>query len=63
MTQEQIKAAADAIHDRMLELRGKIDIERAKLGVVQSRCKHPGQYATSCMGDPGIYCPDCGWAR
>lgn len=55
-----IKDDADAIRARIRELRGEIRIEEARLGVVRARCSHPHIYETSCMGDLGTHCPDCG---
>lgn len=35
----------------------------AQLEGIQMQCKHPNGFETSCMGDPGYYCPDCGYSR
>ena len=35
----------------------------ARLNSLQVLCKHPGIYSTSCMGDRGHYCPDCGYSN
>lgn len=57
-----IRSEAEAICDRIRDLRGEIDIEIARLRVVQARCKHPNKYQYSAMGELGLKCPDCGWA-
>jgi len=57
-----IKEDADAIRDRIRDLRGEIEVETARLRVVQARCRHPDKFEYSAMGDLGWKCPDCGWA-
>lgn len=62
------------IRRRYQEAKGQI--EKAKLeyelavggprGVVDALtriCTHPAEYQTSCMGDLGWACPDCGMSR
>lgn len=63
MTQDEIKAQRQVHRDRILDLQGEINVERARIGVLVAKCKHPKGYATSCMGDSGWSCPDCGYAR
>ena len=63
MTQQQIKSEYQAIRERMRVLEQELDAERARIKVNQAYCRHPNGYPTSCMGDSGYHCPDCGHSR
>ena len=58
-----IKTDAEAIRDRIRELQGEVEVERARLRVVQARCRHPNKFKYSVQGDMGEKCPECGWAN
>lgn len=53
--------------DAQLRVRNKASSEiqgcNARLRFYQLRCDHPQGYQTSCMGDLGFYCPECGYSR
>jgi hypothetical protein len=67
MTQDEIKAEhtrrMDAISLLNAEHEGAVGIQRAHLRRIQLLCSHPDKYETSCMGESGMRCPDCGWSR
>jgi tRNA(Ile2) C34 agmatinyltransferase TiaS len=67
MTQEERRAVYE---QRIANIRylnatheGAVGIERAHIKALQLGCKHPAGYRTSSMGDPGYFCPDCGYTR
>lgn len=66
MTQDEIKAGTERHAARIeairAEMNGLIEIQRGWLRYYQGFCKHPNIYATSCMGDSGTHCPDCGYS-
>lgn len=61
MSQVEIIAARMSIDERWAELRIMQDDLREEQQALIRRCKHPGKYPYSAMGDPGTKCPDCGW--
>lgn len=61
MTPDEIKREYETRMERIEELRGDIEIERAYLNVLKKRCKHPNSYTYSAMGELGQKCPDCGY--
>lgn len=63
MSPDEIKTEYVERKDKISELRGAIEVERAYIKVLQMRCKHPDRYATSFMGESGSHCPDCGDSR
>ena len=70
MKQDAIIKAAELIQEDIDEKRavvimaqGEVKATYARLEAIQSLCKHPDGYATSCMGDSGYYCPDCKYSR
>lgn len=60
MTQKQIRRAAMDAKDEIKRCRGEVEVAIAKWRVVIAQCSHPDTYKTSCMGDSGTHCPDCG---
>jgi hypothetical protein len=67
LTPEEIRARLVPLHaelevarDKLAEAQGGVDLVRTKIRSVQSRCSHPRRFTTSCMGDTGWHCPDCG---
>lgn len=60
-----IKAAYEHHRDAIDELNavheGQVGIHMAHIKAGQRRCSHPSKYETSCMGERGVRCPDCGW--
>jgi len=55
-----LKAELERARDVLAEAEGKVDLVRTKIRSVRNRCPHPNRFATSCMGDTGWRCPDCG---
>lgn len=55
-----LKAELERARDVLAEAEGGVELVRTKMRSVQNRCGHPKRYATSCMGDTGWHCPDCG---
>jgi hypothetical protein len=49
--------------DILADAEGGVELVRTKIRSVQNRCHHPNKYVTSCMGDTGWRCPDCGDGR
>lgn len=60
MTPTQIRAKRKKLEKQMKDLDRQIEHIRVEMGALSSECEHPNEYATSCMGDPGTHCPDCG---
>lgn len=67
MTPAKIRAKYHRHRDRIAVIRaeaqGRCAVEGGHIAGLQAICKHPEGYATSCMGDPGYHCPDCGLSR
>jgi tRNA(Ile2) C34 agmatinyltransferase TiaS len=61
MTQDEIKQQYEQHKDTIQDLRGEIEIEQARMRVLQRKCKHPNCYEYYAMGERGIKCPDCGY--
>lgn len=59
MTSE-VKELQDEIIDIQMECEGRIGVLRARIRAIQMKCNHIRIRATSCMGDSGTWCPDCG---
>jgi hypothetical protein len=55
-----LNAELEAARDVLAEAEGGVELVRTKMRSVRSRCSHPNRYETSCMGDTGWHCPDCG---
>lgn len=53
---------ANAIFKRDLAT-GEIKANAARLEPYYNKCGHPNGYKTSCMGESGFYCPECGYDR
>lgn len=41
----------------------EIHAQHARLVPYQDQCQHPNGYETSCMGDSGFRCEECGYER
>lgn len=67
MTQDEIRTEfhrrRDKIRDLRADFEGAVGIERAHLNALEQKCRHPNGYQTSCMGETGYHCPDCGYSR
>lgn len=48
------------IEKEIKRLQGLLMIEKAKIRSLQNQCEHENEYTVSCMGEKGLYCPDCG---
>ena len=55
-----LNAELEVARDVLAEAQGGVDLVRTKIRSVQGRCPHPNRFETSCMGDTGWHCPDCG---
>ena len=55
-----LKAELERARDVLAEAEGGVELVRTKIRSVQRLCSHPNRYETSCMGDTGWHCPDCG---
>lgn len=58
-----LNAELEAARDVLADAEGGVELVRTKIRSVQSRCSHPNKFETSCMGDTGWHCPDCGDSR
>jgi tRNA(Ile2) C34 agmatinyltransferase TiaS len=58
-----LNAELEAARDVLADAEGGVELVRTKIRSVQSRCSHPNKFETSCMGDTGWRCPDCGDSR
>ena len=58
-----LNAELEVARDKLAEAQGGVELVRTKIRNVQQRCTHPNRYETSCMGDSGWRCPDCGDGR
>lgn len=57
---ESIKARKAKLDKRSKELDRQRDLLSLEYKHLTQDCEHPRKHNTSCMGDPGAYCPDCG---
>lgn len=55
-----LNAELETARDVLADAEGGVELVRTKIRSVRSRCPHPNRYETSCMGDTGWHCPDCG---
>jgi len=55
-----LNAELERALDVLAEARAGVELVRTKIRSVQERCRHPDKFETSCMGDKGWHCPDCG---
>jgi hypothetical protein len=62
MTQDEIRERASALRDRRMEASRELEIVKAEFKILQIYCDHPDRYSYTVMGDPGVKCPDCGYA-
>jgi hypothetical protein len=62
MTRGEIKAKHKEYADKVQQLKDEIERVRLAWRQLQAECKHPKAYKTSCCGEEGNYCPDCGWS-
>ncbi|MBI4434028.1 hypothetical protein HY632_04595 [Candidatus Uhrbacteria bacterium] len=60
MTPEEIRKERERIEAEVRKLTLKIAHLRLDREHLELECKHPHEHATSCMGESGSYCPDCG---
>lgn len=67
MNQDEIRAKREEAEAQLK--RAKLDYALATgapkgvLAMLETICRHPRGYETSCMGDRGFRCPDCGYVR
>lgn len=61
-TQEEIRAEHDRLTERLNDAYREMEIIRAEMRVLHTRCDHPRAFTYSAMGELGRKCPDCGWA-
>ncbi|KKR03246.1 MAG: hypothetical protein UT31_C0026G0004 [Parcubacteria group bacterium GW2011_GWF2_39_13b] len=62
MTQKEIKAKHEEYAGKIQELKEEIEKVQLAWRQLQAKCKHPKAYRTTCCGEEGHYCPDCGWS-
>jgi len=62
MEMEEIKSKIAKWREKEMKHRAKMEFARGQITVYQKMCRHPNQFATSCMGDSGTHCPDCGYS-
>lgn len=55
-----INKQIEELLDEKAQVVAKIEAQRSLLRGIQQRCPHKDRYVTSCMGDTGWRCPDCG---
>jgi len=55
-----LKVELEHARDVLADAQGGVELVVTKIRSVQSRCSHPNKFETSCMGDTGWRCPDCG---
>jgi len=60
--QADIRQRSEVIKRELRKAQGVVETIRGSIRGLQRECDHPNQYATSCMGDPGTHCPDCGYS-
>lgn len=63
---EKIEVIRDEIERQVCireQAEAEIAAQYARLDYFQNRCSHPNGYQTSCMGDLGFKCDDCGYER
>lgn len=58
-----INSRIESHKDSINRYRAEIESDRARLEYYQNKCGHANGYQTSCMGDLGFHCPDCGYSR
>lgn len=62
VNQGEIRAKHQEYEKKMQELKDEIEQLQLAWRQLQAKCKHPNAHATTCCGEDGSYCPDCGWS-
>lgn len=56
------EAASSACQKARLDFELAVGGHQGVIASLQRICEHPNKFQTSCMGDLGWKCDDCGWS-
>lgn len=60
MTSEEIRKERERLEAEIRKLKLQMEHLRLDRKHLELECTHPHQHTTSCMGELGTHCPDCG---